>query len=570
MQARPITHLAAPAQGGRVVWSGTNLQEILPGVPTPATWSTIAYGLGSAMRHLFEQYGYTWSSDEPPVRTIWGRGYLNLSRLSDAAWHLFGVDPQHLTETLGGGHLDALPPYAPATLRDRLRHARNVLRFAIQCSAAVARSERDFAAVVAWSVARRAELREPLDGPRLVALIQRVQRSSARFMQLYLLILLGGIGSYAFLRRIVQRYTNLDAGSINALMMGLGDVPSVTMSRHLIRLATVATSDPDTSAWLERGDWHNWQAQLADSPLAHELAAFLAQYGQRVTSISELELAHPRWREDPASIFETLRNLSHTPPASGMLTAPDIAQRQRSEQALVAALPLLWRGPVWLLLREAQRYTRLREVAKHHLLHIIGVGRDILVRAGHSLTHQEALAHPDDIFYLELDQMIDGLQHITNDLTGQVQQARLRQARYRQFEPADVFVGDVPCYTSQPLHQHGDGLLLRGVASSPGRVTGQARVLRDPAEGSALKPGEILVCPTTDSAWIPLFFRASGLVVEVGGVLSHGAIIARELGIPTVTNVRGATSQVESGQVITVDGGSGTVLLPVEQQEATI
>ncbi|NJK79441.1 MAG: pyruvate, water dikinase [Chloroflexaceae bacterium] len=76
--------------------------------------------------------------------------------------------------------------------------------------------------------------------------------------------------------------------------------------------------------------------------------------------------------------------------------------------------------------------------------------------------------------------------------------------------------------------------------------------------------------PTTDSAWIPLFFRASGLVVEVGGVLSHGAIIARELGIPTVTNVRGATSQVESGQVITVDGGSGTVLLPVEQQEATI
>ncbi len=97
------------------------------------------------------------------------------------------------------------------------------------------------------------------------------------------------------------------------------------------------------------------------------------------------------------------------------------------------------------------------------------------------------------------------------------------------------------------------------VATSSGRVTAPARVLHDPSEGPRLIPGEVLVCPTIDSTWIPVFFSTSGIVVEVGGVLSHGAIIACELGLPTAVNVCGAMSKMTDGQVLTVDGSQGKV-----------
>jgi pyruvate,water dikinase len=106
---------------------------------------------------------------------------------------------------------------------------------------------------------------------------------------------------------------------------------------------------------------------------------------------------------------------------------------------------------------------------------------------------------------------------------------------------------------------------LQGVAASAGRVTGTARVILDPREAARLKAGEILVAPSTNPAWSPLFLQAAGLVTEIGGTLSHGAILAREYGIPAVLNVRQATQRIRSGQTVLVDGYAGTVTLVDEQ-----
>ena len=94
---------------------------------------------------------------------------------------------------------------------------------------------------------------------------------------------------------------------------------------------------------------------------------------------------------------------------------------------------------------------------------------------------------------------------------------------------------------------------------SPGRVTGVARVVTDPRSGSYIEPGEILVAPVTDVAWTPLFAQAAGLVVEVGGLLSHGSIVAREYGVPAVVGVAGATRAIRTGDRITLDGATGRV-----------
>jgi pyruvate,water dikinase len=107
---------------------------------------------------------------------------------------------------------------------------------------------------------------------------------------------------------------------------------------------------------------------------------------------------------------------------------------------------------------------------------------------------------------------------------------------------------------------------LRGSPASPGVVSGTARVIRSPA-GARLEPGEILVAPSTDPGWTPLFLTAGALVMEMGGMMSHGAVVAREYGIPAVVGVAGATEQITTGQRVTVDGSAGTVVVEAEAKE---
>ncbi|HLF41678.1 MAG TPA: PEP-utilizing enzyme, partial [Acidimicrobiia bacterium] len=102
---------------------------------------------------------------------------------------------------------------------------------------------------------------------------------------------------------------------------------------------------------------------------------------------------------------------------------------------------------------------------------------------------------------------------------------------------------------------------LTGMPVSPGVAEGRARVVRDPLAGDPLEPGEILVCETTDPSWTSLFLVAAGLVIDIGGALSHGAIVARELGVPCVINTRTGTSRLRTGDVVRVDGDAGTVIV---------
>ena len=106
-----------------------------------------------------------------------------------------------------------------------------------------------------------------------------------------------------------------------------------------------------------------------------------------------------------------------------------------------------------------------------------------------------------------------------------------------------------------------EGDILRGIPVSPGRVTGPARVILDPRRDAAIEPGEILVAPVTDAGWTPLFVAAAGIVVDVGGSLSHGSTVAREFGLPAVVNVKHGTRLIRTGQTITVDGDEGVVVL---------
>jgi pyruvate,water dikinase len=170
------------------------------------------------------------------------------------------------------------------------------------------------------------------------------------------------------------------------------------------------------------------------------------------------------------------------------------------------------------------------------------------------------LRRPEDVFFLDLVEARAGL--AGTDLRAVVVQRRedyQRELRRRQVPRIMLSDGTQPEALANPDHQPADGQLT-GTPASAGTVTGTARVVLDPV-GARLEPGEILVAPSTDPGWTPLFLTAGGLVMEMGGANSHGAVVAREYGIPAVVGVPDATLRITSGQQITVAGATGLVEL---------
>lgn len=138
-----------------------------------------------------------------------------------------------------------------------------------------------------------------------------------------------------------------------------------------------------------------------------------------------------------------------------------------------------------------------------------------------------------------------------------------RRSRLEQLSPPDVVEDESPGYAAMnaPGGAAAPGA-LKGISVATGRATGTARLIFHPGQGGRLNTGEVLVAPSTDPGWTPLFLKASALVMETGGSLSHGAIVAREFGIPAVVNVPGIMNLLQDGQTVTVDGDEGKVFLP--------
>lgn len=211
-------------------------------------------------------------------------------------------------------------------------------------------------------------------------------------------------------------------------------------------------------------------------------------------------------------------------------------------------------------MRRTQDFSRLRENSKSHLVRLIDVSRSLALAAARLLQNDGLLDVPERVFLLHGDEIIAALQgaRTSRELARLTAQRQLERRRDAAMQPPEAFIGEQPFYTETSEAPED---VLRGMPSSPGRVTGTARVLRAPQDGARLGAGEILVAPSTDPGWTPLFLLAAGLVMETGGYLSHGAIVAREYGIPAVINVPLATRRIPDGSTVELDGGAATVRL---------
>ena len=183
--------------------------------------------------------------------------------------------------------------------------------------------------------------------------------------------------------------------------------------------------------------------------------------------------------------------------------------------------------------------------------------RRLLLELGPRWTARGLIEQPDDIFFLRLEE-IEELAQAPRPVQDVVQARRAGFEENKLRPWPDIIRGEQEIYSQGPSEECLDGR-LQGIASSPGVVSGVARVIRGPQEFGRLQEDDILVAPLTNPAWTPLFAIASAVVTEVGGILSHGAIVAREYGIPAVMSVAGATTRVRDGDRIMDDGTRGLV-----------
>ena len=314
-------------------------------------------------------------------------------------------------------------------------------------------------------------------------------------------------------------------------------------------LTRVLTSGLDNDTTIEQDQMlHNVAAGKAGR---HE---FLEKYGHRC--VGEMELAKPRWREDPAYIDQSLARL-----ASHHGEAPmDIHDRQRTLR-VEAELKLPetlkhWGGLTFLPqiqrdLRDAQTLLPCRESGKHALMMGYELLRDVL----------EILARRwdlgGDLYYLTLPEL-PRYPAEKETMLERIQSRKIQHQACKRLDMPEII--DSKDLESLGLEPEYDGTeeILTATAVAPGIGIGTAHIVLDPAEAGELPQDAVLVCPSTDPAWTPLFMRAKALIVERGGVLSHGAIVARNLGIPAVV-CPGATKRLQPGERIRVDGQKGNI-----------
>jgi pyruvate,water dikinase len=298
------------------------------------------------------------------------------------------------------------------------------------------------------------------------------------------------------------------------------------------------------------------------------VAGFLRRYGMR--GLAEIDVGCPRWREDPNPIMQVLQSylwIASPDQAPDVVFERGRAAAEMEIQRLAVAIRRAKGG--WLkarLVRWAAYRMRaligLRESPKFAAIRSLSIVREMLLAGGGDLVKAGVLSRADDVFFFrlsELDALAVGERCDWAALARDRRQVYAHERLRRQVPR--LLLSDGQAFYEGILTPPNEGsAVLTGSPVSPGVVEGAVRVVFDP-RGTQLTPGEILVCPGTDPSWTPLFLAAGGLVMEVGGLMTHGSVVAREYGIPAVVGVHQVTRRLRTGQRVRVDGTTGRIVI---------
>ncbi len=546
LQARPITvQPATEPPPDTALWTRANIGEVLSGVVTPLTWSTFI--------HVIRQAEDPRRSPRPSemARLFNGRAYMQRQALWDSYANIWGIRP----ETVLGRGIGCNVDKDADTLRAR------------QPRASI--TERMLKSLYVWRELLtlrfvRPKLEQNLDalGPQLVFLAEEsLHHAVGGHLRKHLRATLGvtrqafqthmqasflAFCAYAATWQRLAKTVGAEAADQWMAAYNISSQDKALWDTHFTALVRKVHDTPPLETLFRshkgRALYEALSGILEGRAFLDEVRSRARQMGDRAAQ--EFELHTPRWSENVQMLVGAVqaRLLSAEHP-----TQP-IPPQLRHKLVLhpTQTMHLTARRRFFRLRAAFNAYTRMRERTKSLLMACFGELRRVALAAGSRLYERGYLNRPDDVFFLELSELDNLLVgQYAPDLPEKVVQRQRRHAYYEKHRPAGPIAAP-------------DENTLYGTAVSSGRITGRVRVVHDPAQ-TALLPGEILVTEATDPGWMPVFITAGAIVTEIGGLLSHTATLARELGKPAVFAVPDATRRLRDGQQVTVDGWSGTV-----------
>jgi len=598
LQARPVTTVEelGPAAGNRLIWDNSNIIESYSGVTSPMTFSFIRRAY-SIVYHCFAEVMGIDARTVKANREVFdnmlglfrGQVYYNLFN-----WYRlvrlfpgFNYNKSFMESMMGVREAARFDGDQPE--EDETAETTGLRRYTVELPALlrlVSRTGLNFfhiRRIVADFQARFRELYgrwsamdfRAMAPHELGALYREMEEKLLWEWKAPIINDFFVMVFYGTLKKLCASWCGDASGSLqNDLICGEGGIESTEPTRMLLGIAADARRRPELRQLLLEGRPEDLAREIPADPRFGDFAAAIARYldlyGFRC--VNELKLEEFSLRDRPAFLYQILRNYLAADDSSGLDAAAmeDREQRIRreAEQKAFAAV----RGPIrkWVfrrVLENARLGVKNRENLRFARTRIYGLLRELLRAVGEDFAQEGLLDARDDIFYLTLDEIWDYTKGraVTTNLKGLAAVRREEFDAYRQMSPpADRFeTHGLPYYRNrfagrQRAAVASEDGLLHGTGCCPGIVTGPVKVLRTPSEDARLD-GEILVAERTDPGWVPLYPSVSGLLIERGSILSHSAIVAREMGIPTIVGIAGLVGNLRTGQVVTMDGGAGMV-----------
>ncbi|CQD17553.1 PEP-utilizing protein [Mycobacterium lentiflavum] len=528
--------------GAQTPWSRVNFSEAIQGVQTPLSWTFWQFAMETAVRRGFGALGVLTRAEVPPPASpddrisavFYGLPAGNLNTFHRIGQRMPGTDGDTVVQQMFGEPRGTVGVRQSVTTRIRAR-----LRYPVILASTVSSAYRHRKRIrPARESIRSWWRRNTVDSPPTTL-----------------------AGAQWLLREAAEKF--VDIGTMHTTLSLVGQALGEQV--ELLALAGFGSRERAADLMTGYGSVDETEViadlwNLADGALP--MTEFVARHGYH--GPSEGNLPSRVWREDQTPLWllanrYRCRDAAHP----DQLWQRQQRVRRNAEREILANLNAVNKIRAQAVLWLAAEYIPIREVGKAGFLHCVDGARCAARIIGNHLADAGHLADPEDVFFLTYDELVGGATAGEPDALRELVLAR--KADHEQFQRLDVpdrWIGNpTPTEALPAVEDDRPGIgELTGIGVCGGEVTGTARVIFDP-DHADLDDGDILVCPTTDPSWTPLFMLADALVIDTGGVMSHGAIVARELGVTCVINSKRGTRDIPEGAQITVDGTTGRVII---------
>lgn len=567
VQARPVTALPSytyPALKGQPeIWSNANIRDALPMVQSTLSWSTVRVLIDIMLTAPLKAVGYTVLPGLPYTRLYQGRGYFNLSVLQWEYYDAFGVSPRETNDVMGGHQPEIeIPEREQQGGLARWRKVWRKLRLVFALVQARKKAKQKFIENRNFAAQYLKKDYKNLGDREIADVLEKFNKVLTAFVPTVSLLNNSCGAPLVMLAAALEKdFPGRGNAIANALLTGRGEITSAEHGYRLVEMAEMARKDAYARPFFSSRSFEPllWETGIPESStFKHAFRAFLEEFGHR--GVYEGDTINPRWREDPSYLLNLVRSMIETADLS-KIKAQQKERGKKVWQEIDKKVPFHRRRLIKWWVAQGVKGTELREMGKSELVRFVEPSRLISREIGRRLEERGILERQLDVFHCswpELASILTGYWD-GRGLKTIVYDRKEKRKELEALSPPDVIIDEAPQYSASVTAASGEALMGLGVAA--GKTSGKARLIYHPDEGGRMEHGEVLVAPSTDPGWTPLFLKASAVVMETGGYLSHGAIVAREYGVPAVVNIPGVLNILKEGQEIIVDGDEGKIYL---------